>query len=66
MITLMHSTRLRALTTIDAAIFARVGENRRAAYAAADRRDAEAMYARTDAVGETNADMEHPGQAVDR
>jgi hypothetical protein len=58
MITLMHSTRSRALTTRDAAILDRMSQNWRAAYAAADRRDAEAMYARTDAVGEKNGPSE--------
>lgn len=65
MITLMHSSRSRALTTADAAIFDRMGENPRAAYAAADRRDAQAMYARTDATGEKNDDSAHTGALVD-
>lgn len=56
MITLMHSSRSRALTVADAEIFDRIGENQRAAYAAADRRDAQAMFARTDATGELNDD----------
>lgn len=56
MITLMYSCRSRTVTVADAAIFDRMGENRRAAYAAADRRDAQAMYARTAATGEKNDD----------
>ncbi len=52
MITLMHSSRSRPVTDVDAEILARIGENRRAAYAAADRRDAQMMFARSDATGE--------------
>lgn len=65
MITLMHNSRFRALTAADAAIFDRIGKNPCAAYAAADRRDAQAMYARTDATGEKNDDTRHTGARVD-
>jgi hypothetical protein len=60
MIILMHSARSRALTATDAEILNRFGHNRRATYAAADRRDAETMYARTDATGEHDDDRADP------
>ena len=65
MITLMYSSRSGTLTTADAAILDRMGENRRAAYAAADRRDAHTMYARTAASGEKNDDTADTGTRVD-
>ncbi len=65
MITLMHMSFFRALTSIDAAILDRTGQNQRAAYAAADRRDAQFMYARTDATGERNDDIAPARTRVD-
>jgi hypothetical protein len=61
MITLMHCARAVALTVPDAEIFDRFGENRRAAYAAADRCDAQTMYARSEAKGEKTMDAYRKG-----